>query len=107
MSTSSIYAGLKGQAYGILSTIASCDHPKAAAQGYKDGWQMLLDKHDDSAMAVFCAALPKVLSEAQSRVLLDGLAAEYTQFKSWGEFVDAACNHPDWKPSKGPLPGAA
>lgn len=104
MSNHLLYEALKGQAYSVLSTAASCDHPKAAAHGYKDGWQMLLDKHDESEMALFCGALPGVLSEAQSRVLLDGLAAEYTQFKTWGEFVNAACDHPDWKPSRGQLP---
>lgn len=101
--TTPLYAGLKGQAYPVLATIASCDHPKAASLGYSDGWQMLLDRHDGNEMATFCLALPKVLSEAQAKVLLDGLAQEYAQFSNWAAFADACSEHPDWLPSKGPL----
>lgn len=99
------YEGIKGLSYHVLATIASCDHSKAKAHGYKDGWQMLLDKHDGNEMAVFCASLPEAISQAQATVLLDGLAREYTQFATWPEFVDACCEHPNWKPSKGPIPG--
>lgn len=104
MSSTPLYEALKGQAYGLLSTVASCDHPKAMSNGYKDGWQMLLDLHDNTEMALFCGALPNIMSEAQSAVLLDGLAKEYTQFSTWLAFVDACVDHPEWKPSKGPLP---
>lgn len=101
---SQIYEGLKGQAYSDLSTLASCDHGKAKSKGYKDGWQMLLDKHDDNEMAIFCASLPQVLSEAQAKVLLDGLAVEYTRFPNWLCFANACVEHPNWKPSKDPAP---
>jgi hypothetical protein len=100
----SVYTSLKGVAYATLATIASCDHNKAKAAGYTDGWQMLLDKHDGAEMVAFCGALPRVLSEEQCKVLLDGLAEEYTQFKRWPEFADACAEHPEWLPSKGPLP---
>lgn len=101
---SNINAGLKGLAYSVLSTLASCDHGKAKSKGYKDGWAMLLDKHDDNEMAVFCTSLPQVLSEDQAKVLLDGLAREYTPLPNWLDFVDACVKHPDWKPSQGPVP---
>lgn len=101
--TTSLYASLKGHAYAILATAASCDHPKAVSKGYKDGWQMLLDRHDDNEMAMFCLGLPQVLSQAQATVLFDGLAREYTQFSNWLDFVDACVKHPEWKPSNGPI----
>jgi hypothetical protein len=97
------YEGLKGLAYPVLASVASCDHNKAVSQGYANGWQMLLDLHDASEMAAFCTALPRVLSAAQSMVFLDGLAREFTQFETWDEFTDACVDHPEWKPSQGPL----
>lgn len=99
-----IYDGLKGQAYSVLATNASCDHSKAKSKGYKDGWQLLLDQHDDNEMALFCASLPQVLSEAQAKVLLDGLAREYTEFDNWLDYTNACVEYPNWKPSKGPAP---
>ncbi|KWU19172.1 hypothetical protein AS149_13065 [Burkholderia cenocepacia] len=96
-----MYDACKGLAYPVLSTIASCDHTKAVSKGYKDGWQMLLDHHDGNEMALFCTSLGGVMSVAQSTVLLDGLAKEYTEFEKWPDFVSACCEHPDWKPSRG------
>ncbi|WP_430407323.1 hypothetical protein [Hydrogenophaga sp.] len=96
---SPLYTVLKGQAYDVLATIASCDHQKAAAKGYRDGWQMLMDLHDENEMAVFCAALPGHLSEAQSKILLDGLAREYTSCDGWMAYVDRCGKEPSWKPS--------
>jgi hypothetical protein len=102
--TPTLYSKLKGRAYPALAAVAGCDHQKAASNGYKDGWQMLLDHHDDNEMAMFCLGLPKMpLSEDEATVLLDGLAREYTQFADWRGFVDACVAHPDWKPSKGPI----
>ncbi len=98
------YEGLKGQAYGTLASVASCDHAKAQSMGYANGWQLLMDKHDGNEMALFCSALPKALSEAQCRTLLDGLAKEFAGCESWGQFVEASCEHPHWKPSQGPAP---
>lgn len=95
----SIYEGMKGQAYSILAIHASCDHQKAKAKGYSDGWQMLLDKHDDDEMAAFCLALPNVLSPSQAKVLLDGLAKEYTEFETWDAYAQACANYPEWRPS--------
>jgi hypothetical protein len=94
------YAACKGMAYQVLATIASCDHPKATSQGYVDGWQMLMDKHDDSEMALFCVSLGKYLSREQCNVLFDGLAKEYTEFSNWNEFVEACADYPNWKPSR-------
>lgn len=99
-----LYASLKGHAYPILATAASCDHPKAVSKGYRDGWQMLVDHHDGNEMAMFCLGLPQVVSQAQATVLLDGLAQEYTPFSNWLDFVDACVKHPEWKPSKGSIP---
>lgn len=100
----SAYEIAKGLAYPALATIASCDHPKAVAKGYKDGWQLLMDSHDGNEMFLFCQALPSRLSDVQSKVLLDGLAREYANCNDWAEFVDLACSHPDWKPSRGSKP---
>lgn len=97
------YSVCKALAYPLLATVCSCDHTKAKAQGYRDGWQMLLDKHDDNEMVLFCTALPQVLSPAQCRVLFIGLAQQYTEFSSWDDFAAACSEHPDWKPSQGPL----
>jgi hypothetical protein len=101
--SSPLYLSLKGQAYPILAAIASCDHPKATSQGYRDGWQLLIDRHDGPEMASFCLSLPTTLTPAQAKVLLDGLAQEYTQFSTWLEFVDAGVKNPGWKPSEGSL----
>lgn len=98
-----LYEALKGQAYATLATLASCDHGKAASKGYKDGWQMLLDKHEENEMTVFCTALPNVMSAPQAKLLLDGLAREYTQFSNWLAFVEVCTEQPNWKPSRGPL----
>ena len=98
--TSPTYHACKGLAYPTLATIASCDHIKAKARGYSDGWKMLLDKHDGNEMALFCINLPNALSEAQRQVLLDGLAREYTEFSSWLEFADACGTHLGWVPSR-------
>lgn len=94
------YEACKGLAYPLLASAASCDHPKAKSKGYKDGWQLLMDRHDDSEMAIFCSNLPSVLSEAQRQVLLDGLAIEYAGCKDWLDFVDRSCENPGWKPSQ-------
>lgn len=102
--TSKAYNVYKGLAYPVLATICSCDHPKAQAMGYLDGWQMLLDKHEDNEMALFCLSLGKVMTLAQSTQLLDGLAREYTEFSNWGDFATACSNFPNWKPSSGPAP---
>ena len=91
-------------AYPVLATAAGCDHPKAKQRGYKDGWQMLLDKHDDNEMAFFCVGIGKFLSREQCKELCDGLAQEYTQFSNWLDYVKACCEYPSWKPSRGPAP---
>ena len=95
---------LRGIAYTVLSTVAGCDHQRAKQRGYKDGWQMLLDKHDDSEMFFFCATLPKFMNGDECQELLDDLAIEYTQFTNWLDYVDACVEHPSWKPSEGPAP---
>lgn len=102
--SNSVYSAIKGVAYATLATIASCDHNKAKSHGYQDGWQMLLDKHDGQEMFVFCTSLPKVLSDEQSKVLLDGLAKEYGHSGDWLKFTRSCVEHPDWLPSKGPAP---
>jgi hypothetical protein len=94
---------MKGLAYSVLASIASCDHPKAKSKGYADGWEMLLDLHDKNEMAVFCVGLQSVMSETQAKILLDGLAIEYTQFSNWLDFAEACADNPDWVPSKGPI----
>jgi hypothetical protein len=99
MSTS-IYEVCKALAYPVLATLCACDHQKAKSLGYKDGWQMLLDKHDDDEMAVFCTSLPTVMSPAQSQLLLNALAQEYTEFTKWEDFAAACAQHPAWKPSR-------
>lgn len=96
----SAYEACKGLAYPTLSALASCDHSTAQVHGYKDGWQMLLDKHDGDEMVVFCMALPHSLSPKQCNVLLDALAKEYTEFDNWGDFATACAEHPNWKPSR-------
>lgn len=98
--TSNAYNACKALAYPLLATTCGCDHQKAKAQGYSDGWHMLLDKHDDNEMALFCMSLPQVMSQAQSTLLLDGLAQQYTEFATWDKFADACSDHPDWKPSR-------
>jgi hypothetical protein len=98
-----LYPAMKGLAYPVLSTVASCDHLKATAKGYKDGWQMLLDMHDQNEMAMFCISLPKTMSLEQSTILLDGLAQEYTEFSNWPDFADACSDHCGWVPSKNTL----
>ena len=60
-----------------------------------------MDLHDRTEITVFCTEFPKVLSQAQAKVLLDGLAQEYAGMEDWLKLVDACCEHPDWKPSKG------
>lgn len=52
---------------------------------------------------MFCLHLPKALSQAQCQILLDGLAQQYAQLKTWPDFVDACTEHPDWIPSRGPI----
>jgi hypothetical protein len=98
-----LYEATKGLAYATLATIASCENSKAKVRGYRDGWEMLMDLHDKSEMALFCTHLPRALSETQSKILLDGLAQQYTQFNTWGDFVEACTEHPSWVPSRGPI----
>jgi len=98
--SATMYNACKGLAYPLLATLCSCDHPKAQSKGYKDGWQMLLDKHDDNEMTLFCMSLGNTLSPAQSKLLLDGLAREYTDFATWDKFADACADYPSWKPSR-------
>jgi hypothetical protein len=95
-----LYEITKGKAYTVLAVLASCDHPKAKSKGYRDGWQMLIDCHDDNEMALFCLNLPSALQEGHAKALLDGLAREYTGLKDWPEFVEAATEYSSWKPSK-------
>lgn len=84
----------------MLSQLAACDHAKAKAAGYKDGWQMLLDKHDGDELALFFRRTRAVLSEAQSHAFYDGLVNEYTEFDNWTDFVTACYDAPDWRPSR-------
>jgi hypothetical protein len=95
-----LYEITKGKAYNVLSVIAGCDHNKAKTKGYQDGWQMLVDRHDDNEMALFCQNLPSALTGDHARILLDGIAREYTGLKDWPEFADGASGFPGWKPSK-------
>lgn len=94
------YLACKAIAYPLLATIASCDHQKAVSKGYVNGWQMLLDKHDDNEMAFFCMNLNRTLTLEQSTILLDGLAQEFTEFSNWLDFTDACTKYPGWKPSR-------
>jgi len=95
---------LKGKVYPVLATLASCDHQLAKSKGYKNGWEMLIDKHDSNEMAMFCSGLHTVMTRDESTILLDCLAQEFTEFLNWGDFVDACCQHSSWKPSQGPAP---
>lgn len=96
----SLYEACKGLAYPLLSIKVACDHTKAKSLGYADGWEMLMDKHDDTEMAVFCVSLPQYLSPKQCNALLDGLAREYTEFANWSDFATACADYPSWQPSR-------
>lgn len=95
-----LYDIMKGKAYNVLAVIASCDHTKAKAKGYDDGWAMLIDRHDDNEMALFCTNLHTALDGDQAKILLDGLAQQYAKQPDWPTFVNAATDYPEWKPSR-------
>lgn len=96
---------IKAKSYALLAAVAGCDHLTATQMGYRNGWEMLLDRHDGPEMASFCTALASTLSQAESQVLLDRLAQDYGHCRDWPHFVDVCCEHPGWLPVRsGGLP---
>lgn len=102
------YPFIKGVAYTVLAAVAKCDHLTATRLGYRNGWEMLFDRHDGPEMALFCTHIGQVLSPAQCQLLLDKLAQEFGHCKDWLHFVVVATEHPDWLPVRtGGLPAGA
>lgn len=93
------YDACKAAAYNTLAAVG-CDHPKAKSKGYADGWQMLMDKHNDNEMGMFCLMAPQAMSQVQFTCLADGLAREYAGMPDWMTFVEACTEYEDWRPSR-------
>jgi len=78
---------LKSMAFKIL-VISGFEHPKAKREGYKNGWDMLIDRHDDNAAAIFYMMIGSVLSPKQVKVLFDGIIQEYTEYPNFEAYLD-------------------
>lgn len=87
----SLYDMTKAKTYASLA-VCGFDHNLAKSKGFKDGWDMLIQSHNDNGYAMFMGLLMKdEPSQAKRRILLDGLATEYTQHKCYLDYVGAAC----------------
>ena len=86
-----LYPIFKAEASRFLCMIMKAEYNDQKDQDLK--WRKLFEKHDDNEMALFCLGLEQHtnLSVPQRQILLDGLAAEYTEHGSWLEFVEAVC----------------
>lgn len=85
---------IKAKAYSVLD-ICGFEHPKAVREGYKDGWDMLLDRHDDNGAGMFYMMIPEVLSEKQRMVLLDGIVKEHTDYPGFLAYRDVVAPAPE------------
>lgn len=70
---------LKAKAYFWLDA-CGFNHAKAKREGYKDGWDMLLDRHDDNAAVLFHVNVASSLSQKQVVVLYDDIVKEYVGY---------------------------
>lgn len=82
---------LRGRAYTLLSA-TGLTNTMAQRLGHKDAFHQLMVEHDSNAAAWFYEMLPTVLSEAERKVLLDGLAAQYTDSNSFREYMQGVCD---------------
>lgn len=73
---------LKAEAYFWLD-VCGFSHTRAKSEGYKDGWDMLLNRHDDRAAATFHVNVANSLSNEQVAVLYDSIAREYVGYPDY------------------------
>jgi hypothetical protein len=79
------------RAYTTLD-LCGMSHPVAKRKGYQDGWEMLLDKHDDNEAAMFHVMLSQdeSLSVKQRQHLLDHISNKYRGC-DYLDYVDSVC----------------
>jgi hypothetical protein len=77
---------LKSKAYATLD-MCGFGHDKAKREGFRDGWDMLLQLHDDSATAIFHINLRKELSQKQIVVLYDSIVEEYLSYPNFMSYI--------------------
>lgn len=77
---------LKAEAYPCLA-LYGFDHVLAKSKGYKDGWEMLLTRHEDAGF--FHLSLGEFLSRKQIVVLYDAIVKEYFGYPDYLTYVAA------------------
>lgn len=82
-----LYDVMKRKAYALASSVTGTSNTDAKAAGYEDLWDLLMTDSDHPRQSMFLMGLPHVLSEKQRRILLDGLAREYTDADGWLDYV--------------------
>lgn len=75
---------LKAEAYSCLA-LYGFDHNLAKVKGYKDGWEMMLDRHEDAGL--FHRGLVEFLSRKQIVVLYDAIVKEYFGYPDYLAYV--------------------
>jgi len=75
---------LKAEAYPCLA-LYGFDHVLAKSKGYKDGWEMMLTRHEDAGL--FHLGLGEFLSRKQIVVLYDAIVKEYFGYPDYLAYV--------------------
>lgn len=84
-----LYEIMKGRAYGVAEIATGCTNAEAIQRGYSDVYGLLMSDSDDPRQAAFLTLLPSTIeSEGHRRILLDGLARQFTDLPGWLAYVD-------------------
>lgn len=84
-----LYKIMKGRAYGIAQVATGCTNEDAVRRGFTDVYALIMSDSDHARQPAFLALLPRAIpSEGHRRVLLDGMAGEYTNLSDWMAYVD-------------------
>lgn len=83
-----LYEMLKGRAYGLAQTATGCSNQEAKTRGFRSVYDMLMSDSEHMRQQTFLATLENVIpSEGHRRILLNGMAKEFTDLPDWPAYV--------------------